>query len=139
MRRSVTVIGSAVLAALALGGAAAAHHSYSMFDASRPLTVAGTVAKFEWTNPHAFVWLYAPKAAGGYTAYGFETGSPLRLEHSGWTRDSVKAGDKVTIEYFPLKDGRPGGNLIRLGQPDGKWLPGAGGPSRSGPDTPAKP
>ena len=132
------MMGPAAVAALALGGPAVAHHSYSMFDASKPLSMAGTVAKLEWTNPHAFIWLYAPKASGGYTVYAFETGSPLRLEHVGWSRDSVKAGDKVTIEYYPLKDGRPGGNLIRMGH-DGAWLPGAGGPPRSGPDAAGKP
>ena len=139
MGRSIAMTGSAVLAALALGGSAAAHHSYSMFDASKPISLDGTVAKFEWTNPHAFIWLYAAKSGGGYALYGFETGSPLRLEHIGWSRDSIKAGDKVTVEYLPLKDGRPGGNLIRVGHADGKWLQGAGGPTPSAPVTPAKP
>ena len=139
MGRSIALVAAAGLAALGLGGAALAHHSYSMFDTTRPSSLEGTVAKFEWTNPHAFIWLYAAKAGGGYAVYAFETGSPLRLEHIGWTRDSVKAGDKVTIEYLPLKDGRPGGNLIRMGRGDGKWLQGAGGPGSSVPVTPAKP
>lgn len=112
--------------ALALAGAAHAHHSYAMFDSSRVVALSATVAKFEWTNPHAFVWAYVPKPGGGHTLYGFETGSPLRLEHAGWARDTVKPGDKVLIEFYTLKDGRAGGNLLRMTRADGTSVRGQG-------------
>jgi hypothetical protein len=92
-----------------------AHHSYSMFDHSKTMTVNGTVAKLEWTNPHVFVWLYVKKNArpGEYDLYGFENGPITMLMRVGWTKDSFKAGEKVSVQYFPLRDGRPGGSFIK--------------------------
>ena len=104
----------AALAAILAGSAqgAAAHHSYAMFDPSRTLTASGTVAKVEWTNPHVFVWMYVPKAEGGYTLYAFESDAVSRLARMGWSATTLSPGDKVVIAYAPLRDGRPGGKLI---------------------------
>ncbi len=105
----------AVGAVLGSPQGASAHHSYAMFDNSKTVTVKGTVAKLEWTNPHVFVWLYVRKSnqSGEYDLYGFENGPVTMLMRVGWTRDSFKAGDRVSVQYFPLKDGRPGGSFIR--------------------------
>ena len=66
----------------AASGAAWAHHSYAMFDTSGTKTVSGTVAKLEWMNPHAFLWVYVPSAdkAGKYDLWEFENGSPSVLQ-----------------------------------------------------------
>ncbi len=101
-----------------------AHHSYAMFDHSRAVTVNGTVAKLEWTNPHVFVWLYVKRAdnPGEYDLYGFENGPITMLMRVGWTKDSFRAGDKVAVQYFPLKDGRPGGSFIKAVLANGSVL-----------------
>ncbi|HEX3836094.1 MAG TPA: DUF6152 family protein [Steroidobacteraceae bacterium] len=121
---------AAAFGLLTVCGRASAHHSYSMFDAAKQRTVSGTVAKLEWMNPHAFVWLYVrqPNAPGKYDLYAFENGSVNALTRLGWSATSLKAGDRITVEYWPVKDGRMGGHLNTATLPDGRVLRGAGGP-----------
>jgi hypothetical protein len=124
-----------------------AHHSYAVFDLKKRLTVAGTVAKFEWTNPHSYLWVYVPRPGNPkeYDLYGFENGSPTMMSRQGWTKSVLKAGDQVSIEYSPLKDGRQGGHLARVTFADGRVLrgdpmaPGGGGSAAESPTIPAQP
>src|SRR5579863_946760 len=99
---------ASILAACLLGlsNPALAHHSYAMFDASKKLTVSGTVAKLEWMNPHVFLWLYVPNKANpaSFDLYAFENGSVNALTRLGWSATALKAGDRITVEYWPLKD-----------------------------------
>jgi hypothetical protein len=113
-----------VFIALACTGIASAHHTYSMFDASRQLSVSGVVAKFEWKNPHTYLWVYVPSvtAAGKYEAWAFENGSPSVLSKQGWSKESVKPGDQVTVVYSPLRDGKPGGHCVKITLPGGRSL-----------------
>ncbi len=103
---------------LVVSSAAVAHHSYALFDLSKRRTVEGTVAKLEWTNPHTFVWLYV-KGKKDYELYSFESGSVAMLKRFGWTPNTLAKGEKLTIEYFPLKDGRNGGAFIKATHADG--------------------
>jgi len=119
-------------------GTAQAHHTYAMFDGSKSLTVHGTIAKVEWSNPHVFVWMYVLSQAtpGKYDLYAFESGSVGELTHLGWSSTALKAGDKATIEYHPLRDGRRGGHLTTATTPDGRvlrCLSGPGAPPGSAP------
>jgi hypothetical protein len=106
------------------------HHSYAMFDGSRTLTVTGTVAKLEWTNPHVYVWVYVVNAGApsGYDLYAFENGSTGVLSRLGWSKSTFAAGEKITVEYWPLKDGRTGGHFVKATHSDGRVALGAGGP-----------
>jgi hypothetical protein len=120
-----------ILALLALvGNPALAHHSYAMFDASKTLTVTGTVAKLEWKNPHVFIWVYVPRPGrpGSHDLYAFENGSTSVLARLGWSRSSLTEGEKISVEYWPLRDGRTGGHLRQLVHADGRIARGAGGP-----------
>jgi len=119
-----------VLGCASLPAAVLAHHSYAMFDATRTLTVSGTVAKFEWANPHVYVWVYVPnaKTSGGFDLYAFENGSTNVLSRLGWSKTTLQANEKVSIEYAPLKDGRTGGHLLKVTYADGRTMTGAGGP-----------
>ena len=110
------------IAALLLVMPAFAHHSYALFDTSKVVTVTGTVAKFEWINPHTFIWVYVPDKAqkNGHQLYAFETGSLVVMARDGWDQNSVRVGEKLTVEYFPLKDGRPAGSLVQLTHADGR-------------------
>ena len=102
---------------------AAAHHSYSMFDQTKMLTLAGTVRAVEWSNPHVWVWLDVDDGKGGSTAWGFETNAPSELvRFFGWTKNSLNAGEKVTVTYAPLRSGRIGGALRTLTFADGRTL-----------------
>lgn len=101
---------------------ASSHHSYALFDTSKTVTVSGTAAKFEWINPHIFVWAYVPDKTqkSGYQLYAFESGSLVVMARDGWDQSTIKEGEKLTIEYFPLKDGRPGGSLLQVKHADGR-------------------
>jgi hypothetical protein len=109
---------------LLLARIVSAHHSHAMFDMSRSMQVTGTAAKFEWTNPHVFLWMYVPdsKQPSGYQLYAFEAGALVAMARVGWDRDVIRAGEKITVEYMPLKDGRPGGVLLRVRRENGKTL-----------------
>jgi len=111
-----------VAALICLGSSLAlAHHSYAMFDLSKSVFVSGTLAKHEWVNPHTFVWLYVEKAdqPGKYDLYAFENGPITMLMRNGWTKDTLRVGEKLTVQYFPLKDGRTGGSFVKAIHEDG--------------------
>lgn len=96
-----------------------AHHSYAMFDDTKSVSVRGTVAKMEWMNPHAFVWMYVRGEGGHYDLYSFQSGSVSMLKRAGWTPTTLVAGEMVTVDYYPLRDGRHGGYLIKVTLPNG--------------------
>jgi hypothetical protein len=110
------------LGLIAIAAPAAAHHSFAMFDMQKDVTVVGTVTEFRWTNPHSFMHLLVPDAQGGSTNWAFEMTSPNTLVHGGWRRSSLKPGDKVTVTYHPLLNGKLGGALVRVKLPDGTVL-----------------
>jgi hypothetical protein len=117
-------LGLSFLALAAPVGVALAHHSYAMFDTSHTGKVSGTVAKVEWMNPHAFVWVYVPSRTkpGTYDLWGFENGSPSVLQGYGWNKEALRAGDKVDVEYWPLRDGSIGGHCEKITFADGRVL-----------------
>jgi len=83
-----------------------AHHSFSAeYDRSKPITLKGTVTKVEWMNPHARFYLDVKDDSGKVTNWEFELGSPNGLMRQGWTRNSLKEGDVVTVNGSQAKDG----------------------------------
>jgi Family of unknown function (DUF6152) len=98
----------AMIAGLVLGVAlpVAAHHSFAVFfDDSKQVKVTGAVQEFQFRNPHGIIRLAVTDAAGTQQTWKAETNSPSILERRGWTRDSLKAGDVITIEGWPARDG----------------------------------
>jgi hypothetical protein len=102
-----------------------AHHSFAAFDVGNQKTITGTVKQVDWTNPHIWIWIDAPNEKGGTDTHGFEGMSPNFLERRGWTRTTLKVGDKITITYRPMKDGSKGGMFMN-GNANGKILTGGG-------------
>ena len=91
-----------------------AHHSFEAeFDGDRKATLTGIVTKIDWTNPHAWVYFNVTDDAGAVKNFGVEMGPPYALVRGGWKRDTVKIGDKITVEGAALaKDGsNKGGSL----------------------------
>jgi hypothetical protein len=86
---------------------ATAHHSFDAeYDTNRKATITGFVTKVDWTNPHAFVFLDSKDESGKIASFRIEMGPPYALTRGGWKRDTVKVGDKVTVEGAALaKDG----------------------------------
>ncbi|MGZ3171985.1 MAG: DUF6152 family protein [Croceibacterium sp.] len=109
--RSNNVLALAALLAV-LPATAQAHHSFAaFFDPNKSVTVTGTVTSFRFTNPHGMVVLNVKKPDGTVEEWRAETNAPVVLVHRGWTRDSIKPGQVVTIDGWPSRDGR---NYIRL-------------------------
>jgi Family of unknown function (DUF6152) len=114
----------AILLALALANAPplAAHHSFAMFDNDHQLKITATVTKFDWQNPH--IYIFATGGEGGKEAKSWtvEGASPGILNRIGWKFNIVKVGDKVTMIIAPLRSGDPGGLLKEITLPDGRVL-----------------
>jgi len=90
---------------------AIAHHSFAAeFDASKPVKLTGTVTKIEWMNPHAYFYIDVKDQSGKVINWGMEMGSPNGLMRQGWSRNSMKIGDEVTVEGSRAKDGSNIGN-----------------------------
>jgi hypothetical protein len=114
----------AALAAMVLFAFAAtveAHHSFAMFDMSKTVSFKGKIKQLQWTNPHVWIELTVDEKDGPVT-YAFEGAAVAVLKRVGWTKDSVKAGDVVTVVGHPYKNGRPGGSIDHLVLADGRKL-----------------
>jgi hypothetical protein len=109
-------------AALALSGAAFAHHSFAMFDRDKEVVLTGTVHEFQWTNPHAFIEFDVANARGEAERWSVEMNSPNNLARQGWKSSYLKAGDKVTVTLNPLRDGKKGGLFVAIVLADGKVI-----------------
>jgi hypothetical protein len=111
------------------GATVAAHHSFSPFNMNSEKTITGIVKKFDWTNPHTWLWLDVPNEKGGTDTWGVEGMSPNFLGRRGWSRNTFKPGDKVTVIVRPMNDGSPGGMFVRATLADGKQVTSGGGPA----------
>lgn len=115
-----TIIANALLGAL-VAAPAYAHHSFAMFDHSEKV-LHGTVKDFQWTNPHIWVQLDTTDADGKSVEWSLEGNSPSVLSRHNWTKHTLKPGDVVTVTINPLKDGRNGGDLIKIIMADGTQI-----------------
>lgn len=118
----VCVIASALAGFPLLAVPALAHHSFAMFDPDQLITKPGVVKEFEWTNPHVWLHVLAPDASGKPVEWSFEMQATAQASSGGWKPDTVKPGDKVTVEFHPLKDGSRGGELVAATLSDGRRL-----------------
>jgi hypothetical protein len=112
-------------------GVSAAHHSFSMFDESRHVTLHGVVKEFRWNNPHVFIQLMAGSERGT-EEWSIEMTSPEHLARIGWKPGTLKSGEEVTIVIHPSRDGSPGGQYVSGIGPDGTLIRGAARTSEPG-------
>ena len=105
-----------------------AHHSGVMFDPMKEVTLKGTVKEFVFVNPHVSIVIAVIDDKGQIVDWSIEAASTQALVRSGWRKSSLKFGDAVTIVGRPLRDGRPGAQLVRVILADGTEL-GRGGPN----------
>lgn len=115
-----------LLAFLAACAPAWAHHGNAAYDEQHPIDVKGTVTEVVWSNPHCQIYVDVKDDKGNTVNWAIESQSPGILHRNGWTKDSVKAGDQVTITLAPAKNGEPvafaGGNTGKIVFPDGHVL-----------------
>jgi hypothetical protein len=123
MRTTLTVVAASLLGLLAAVAPVRAHHSFAAeYDATKLIKLTGTVTKIEWTNPHCYFYVDVKnEESGKLENWALELGNPNALLRNGWTPNSVKIGDAVTVEGTRAKDGSLLGNarsmiLVSTGQ-----------------------
>jgi hypothetical protein len=104
--------------ALLIGLPALAHHSASIFDHERQVTLSGTVKVFQFTNPHCWIQLLVT-TGDSTTEWSIELGSPAHLIRAGWKPNTLKPGDKITVVVNPLREGANGGGFVSAKGVDG--------------------
>lgn len=112
-------------AALILGVAASpvsAHHSFALYDPVKSSEITGVVEKFEWSNPHSWLFVSVTKPTGETVSYGFEMQSVGEMLRRGWHKTSVKVGDKVKVTFRAMRDGTPAGLLQSVTDADGHLI-----------------
>jgi len=121
----------ALIALLLLALPAGAHHSFAMFDSEHQIKISGTVTKFDWVNPHIYIFANAGEAGKDVKEWTIEGASPGILNRVGWKFNVVKAGDRITMVIAPLRSGEAGGLLKEIKLADGRILNNGGfaGPS----------
>ena len=119
--KNLTVTGVLAAAmALAVSSPAWSHHSHSMFDHEKELTINGTVAEWVFRNPHVYLYVDTKLENGQTVKYSVEMSNITNMIRAGFGANTFKPGDPVTVTLHPLRDGRPGGNYITATSPDGK-------------------
>jgi Family of unknown function (DUF6152) len=103
----LTALAGAVIAVPAV-----AHHSFGHYDMEKVAEIEGTVRKYEWTNPHCWLFVDVPSANGASVTYGFELSSVGEMLRRGWKKTSVKFGEPVKVKFRPMRDGTPAGLMV---------------------------
>jgi hypothetical protein len=122
MKKNGLSISLAAAALALISVPALAHHGNAAYDEKNPITIKGTVTEFAWTNPHVQIYLDVKDDKGNVAHWSVETFSPGKLVRAGWTKESVKVGDVVSINLVPARNGAPVGFLHKLVLPNGKVL-----------------
>ena len=116
------MLGAFLVTVMASGAGVSAHHSFAMFDTAKQMTLVGTVTAFEWTNPHAFIYLDVKDDKGATTEWEIELMSLNHLRSYGWIRTTVKPGDVISATGGAARSGAPSmiAGVIEL--PDGRKI-----------------
>jgi hypothetical protein len=119
--KGLRVWGVLVLA-LGCAASASAHHASAGIDRSKTVTVEGTIKQFRWANPHSWIEMEVTNKAGATEVWNLEMLPPSFLIRAGWTKSTIKAGDKVTVVANGFVNGDPGGIFVSITLPDGRTL-----------------
>src|SRR5262245_16570872 len=123
MKTQLAFIAAATI--LVLTASAFAHHPFSAeYDWTKPVTLAGTVSKIDWTNPHATLYIDAKDENGQMKQWTLEMGSPSALTRAGWTKTTLKKGDQVTVDAWLAKTAKDKASVKSVKLPDGRELSG---------------
>ena len=118
---SIRIIATAIILMLMCALApVSAHHSHSMFDMTKEVSITGTVTSFSYRNPHVFLNVDVKNDKGEIVSWAVEMSNITNMQARGIYLSTFKAGDTVTVKINPLKDGRFGGNYTSVTAADGK-------------------
>jgi hypothetical protein len=129
MGKTVFTLFALVVGLLAASRPAAAHHGAAAFenDPAKRLVLKGSVAEWIWANPHTFLQFDVKGEDGQLVRWVVEASNPPDMQNRGWTKQSFKVGDEVTVTVRPVKSGRPVGSIIQVQFADGHVLSAVGG------------
>ena len=99
-----------------------AHHSNSAFDPEKVVVLTGTVTQWKWVNPHVWIFLSVDDGKGGKVEWQIEGRPPGVLARSGWSKNTFKVGDTITVDFSPARDGSHTGLTTRVTLADGTVL-----------------
>ena len=119
MTKWITAASLALVTMTMFPGVSEAHHSATMFDNKKIITVTGVVKEFQLTNPHSWLLVDVKNPDGTVTTWGFEAEGPNTLMQAGIKRSSFVPGKEITISGFPMKDGRPAAAMSKAVTADG--------------------
>jgi hypothetical protein len=127
MTRAVGPLVRALAASVAVAAVlqpvpARSHHSNVAYEVNKVITITGVVREFQWVNPHTWVYVMVDDGKGGKVEWAAEGRAPGVLLRAGWTRNSLKAGETVTIDMSPAKDGTRSAIIARVTKADGTIL-----------------
>ena len=111
-----------IIVALLTASPVLAHHSNAAFDGDKVIVLKGTVTEWKWVNPHVWILLSVDDGKGGKVDWAIEGRTPGQLVRAGWSRSILKAGDVITVDFSPAKDGTRTGLLTRVRLADGTVL-----------------
>ena len=117
-----------VLAVLAAGPVAQAHHSFAPFDDKKQISFSGKVTRFDWTNPHVYIEMEALDDSGEVRSWLIECANTTILNRVGWKWNMIREGDQIAVIVAPLRNGEPAALLKRVRLADGTEI-GNGGPA----------
>lgn len=124
MKIKIVLLLAMVTVPLVISGPAFAHHSMSMYDSSHETTFKATITQFDWANPHTQITFTVADAQGNIEKWVAEGPSPNRLANGGWSKESLKPGDEVTIVGNRNKNGSPTMRFEKVILPNGQELQG---------------
>lgn len=119
MRNKLLVI---FLGLITISAPALAHHGTAAYDTDRKITVKATVTQWFWANPHCFLKFDAKDDKGNVVHWATETSNPSDMVNLGWSKDTFKPGDQVTVTFTPVKNGNPIGRIEQVVLANGQTL-----------------
>ena len=122
MRYRLMTVAAVAAGLLIVSVPLAAHHSTINFDAGKEITMKGTVTEWIWANPHCFLRFDVRDDNGSVVHWIAETSNPPGMVRRGWSKQSLKPGDEVTVTVEPVKNGRPLGRILKVVLPNGQTL-----------------
>ena len=122
MKTKIMVLFAATVGLLIVSVPVSAHHGSAAFDAGKQVVMKGMVTRWVWANPHCFLSYDVKDESGNLTHWVVETSNPPDMINRGWSKETFKPGDEVTVTVEPVKSGKPVGRLLEVVLPNGKTL-----------------
>jgi hypothetical protein len=123
VRKPMLILGVVALTLMLVPSPAVAHHSSAMFDATSEVTLKGTVAEWQWINPHCTLRIDVKDKDGTVKRWAVATSNVADLSKRGWSRRTFSPGDEVTVTVAPARSGEPVGMIQSVTLADGHKLP----------------